>query len=204
MEKKYDLLSHKLYALYVRVHREITDAGYAVPPMCWRRWRYYTWNIFDTKAWRPFQFWRRSSVRNSLFCSPMLLWPLSWMSVSKRSDRELDLCFPIRIPSFWLIVLPSEFMFLKILLPVFFVTLNWNRISRPNKACSRWLFVRYLSALIAKVNVTFDHVANGGRKHEYSFNVPFLTDFKLFVRTKLKNINCFHASSWRGQLWCGY
>jgi len=46
------------------------------PPMCWRRGCYYAWNIFDTKAWRPFQFWRRSSVRNSLFFSPMLLWPL--------------------------------------------------------------------------------------------------------------------------------
>jgi len=127
---------------------------------------------------RPFQFWRRSSVRNSLFCSPMVLWPLSWMSVSKCSDRELDFCFPIRIPSFWLIVLPSEFMFLKILLlPVFFVSLNWDRTSRPNKASSRWLFARYLSALIEKFNLTFDDVANGSRKHEYSFNIPFPTDF---------------------------
>jgi len=39
MENKYDLLSHKLYALYV--HREITDAGFAIPPMCWRRGCYY-------------------------------------------------------------------------------------------------------------------------------------------------------------------
>lgn len=57
-------LSHKLYALYV--HREITDAGYAVPPICWRRGP----EISSIPSVASVRFWRRCSIRNSLFCPP--------------------------------------------------------------------------------------------------------------------------------------
>lgn len=152
-----------------------------------------------------FQFWCRSSVRKFLFFALRChfgLWTEwvflnvptgNWVYAFQSDFRHFDLLFFLR-----------SLCVYKYCCCPFFVSLNWERTSRRNKASSRRLFVHYLSAITAKVNLTCDHIANGGRKHEYSFNAPFPTEFKLLARTKLKNINIFRACSRRVQLWCGY